>query len=78
MVESDVIYVGTVFSDKNEAYDAYNSYALAKSFGARKHKTTKSRPNQKIMWGRFVYNKEGHKERNEGLEGQDVLFPRDI
>lgn len=30
--ESDITYVGRVFNNENEAYDAYNSYALAKGF----------------------------------------------
>lgn len=29
-VESDDIYVGRVFRNENEAYDAYHAYALAK------------------------------------------------
>lgn len=72
-VESDVIYVGRVFDDENEAYGSYKSYALAKSFGVRKHKTTKSRLDQK-KWGEFVYNKEGHKMSDKRLEEHGVLI----
>lgn len=39
--ESDVVYVGRVFNDENEAYHAYNCYALTKVFRVRNGKTSK-------------------------------------
>lgn len=51
------------------AYDAYNSYMLAKGFGVRKGKTTKSRRGEKIIWRQFVCNNEGTKKCHKRLEG---------
>lgn len=61
-VESDDIYVGRVFRDGDEAYDAYNTYALAKGFGTRKGKNSKSRTDQTIIWRQYLCNKEGRKQ----------------
>lgn len=43
------MYVRRVFGNDEEAYEAYNSYAILKGFGVRKNKTTKSRTDQKVI-----------------------------
>lgn len=43
-VESNDIYIGKVFGDKEEAYDIYNLYLLVKEFGIRKSKIRKCKP----------------------------------
>lgn len=67
-VESDDSFVDRVFGVKNEVYDAYKSYALAKGFDSRKGKTTKSRMDQKIIGRQYLCNKKGHKKRDKILE----------
>lgn len=56
-VESDEIYVGKVFSNEDEAYEAYNTYALTTGFGVYKGKFTKFRTDGKIIRRQFVCNK---------------------
>lgn len=50
------LYVGMVFGDKKEAYDAYNLYSLEKGFGIHRGKTNKSKANQRIIQRQFVCN----------------------
>lgn len=61
-VESEDIYVGRTFGDENEAYDAYNSYVLAKGFGVRKGRISKSRTDQKVIRRQFLCKKEGRQK----------------
>lgn len=56
-------YVGSIFGDEAETYDAYNSYRLAKGFGIHRSKTMKSNLDQKVILRRFVCNKLGCKTR---------------
>lgn len=56
-VKSDEIYIGKVFTNEDEAYEAYNTYALTTGFGVRKDKTTKFRTDGKILRRQFVCNK---------------------
>lgn len=76
-VESDDIYVCRVFRDGDEAYNAYDAYALAKGFGIRKGKTSKSRTDQTIIRRQYLCNKDGRKRVDKRSEGHDIQFLRD-
>lgn len=61
--------VGRAFADEEEAYEAYDAYALLKGFGVRKSKTIKSRTDREINRRRYVCNKECHKLSDKRQEG---------
>lgn len=67
--ESNPMSIGRMFGYQEEAYTAYNSYALLKGFGVRKSKIAKSRTDKKVIRMRFVCNKEGHKILDKRQEG---------
>lgn len=54
-VESNSIYVGKIFDNENESYDAYNSYVHKdlESVGVG----SQSRIDQKVFWMQFVCTK---------------------
>ncbi|XP_077242695.1 protein FAR1-RELATED SEQUENCE 5-like [Tasmannia lanceolata] len=62
------------FHSEAAAYDFYNVYGLSTGFGVRKCRTSKSKKTGKVIFRRFVCDKEGERypkdKRLEGREGE--------
>lgn len=55
-VEANDIFVGQIFVDEEEAYHTYNLYDYQLGL---EYEYARSRTDQKVIWRRLVYNKEG-------------------